>query len=109
MVCLLAQTGSVQLSAWYVFFAWGVLGGFVVDALMFVKEVRASSDPIPAQMFKFPYLLAYFARLSIGGILATALGLAGEVSVPLGALIVGITAPMIIQQYLSNPTKYPSN
>lgn len=47
--------------------------------------------------------LAEFLRILIGGILAVALGLAGEVEAPLGALIVGVTAPIMVDRYLSSP------
>lgn len=103
-VLLLAQTtqtGGVDVDWWY-FLIWGMLGGLIVDGLEIVKLVKQDVTRW-AKFRSTGYLAAEFLRILIGGILAVALGLAGEVEAPLGALIVGVTAPIIVDRYLSSP------
>lgn len=103
-VLLLAQTtqtGGVDVDWWY-FLIWGMLGGLIVDGLEIVKLVKQDVTRW-AKFRSTGYLVAEFLRILIGGILAVALGLAGEVEAPLGALIVGVTAPIMVDRYLSSP------
>ncbi len=113
MVMLLAQVAAaesaaadviagVAASAWYTCFLWGALGGLMVDGLEIVKVLK--QHPEQFGLFMRPgYLIAAVLRLSIGGVLAVALGASGEIQPPLGALVVGMTAPMIVERYLANP------
>ena len=91
----------VVLAPWYFYTLWGVAGGFVVDGLTFVRLVREKRK-LSKGFLTVPKTIGFLLRLFIGGILATVLGLEGQVSVPLGAFVVGVTAPALIDRYLNS-------
>ncbi|MCK6483092.1 MAG: hypothetical protein HUU22_18395 [Phycisphaerae bacterium] len=94
--------GSSASAAGWQFFVWGVVGGFVVDGLGYVRLMR-EGPPESRPTFGAALLLAEAVRLLVGGLLALAFGLAGEIAAPVGAMIVGITAPIIVEKYLESP------
>lgn len=98
--------GPLTLATGWHFFVWGVVGGFVVDGLGYVKLMR-EGPPEARPAFGAPLLLAETVRLLVGGLLALAFGLAGEIAAPVGAMIVGITAPVIVEKYLESPPLTP--
>ena len=94
---------AIVLAPWWVYFLWGVLGGFLVDGLEAAKLLK--QDVTHWKTFATPgYITAELLRLLIGGILALGLGLGRQIDAPLGALISGIAAPVIIERYLASPT-----
>jgi len=102
---LMAQTtqpAPADGTIWWVFLAWGMLGGLMVDGLEMVKLVKEDVTRLK-DFCSVGYLVAELLRILIGGILAVALGVAGEIDAPLGAMIVGITAPIIVDRYLASP------
>lgn len=80
------------------FAIWGLAGGAVVDGLEFYKLVRRAGGTFPTLWTKKAFLLAEVVRLMCGAILGYALGTAGQVEVPLGALSVGASAPLIAEK-----------
>jgi hypothetical protein len=55
---------------------------------------------VPDEMRFGPYLFCALTRPAVGAPLALALGVSGQISGPAGALIVGASAPLIIQAAL---------
>ncbi len=81
--------------------AWGFCGGFIVEALQLSGAIRRSrgwpwrrrGEPKLA-----PYLVSVLLRLVVGAVLAAGLGGEGQLGGPLSALVVGIAAPLIVEQ-----------
>ena len=86
-------------AAWWLYALLGLSGGFVVDGLAYVRFVRTSKGILPRNFWSLPYVLGFVIRLLSGAILAMVLGAGGQVSVPVGAFVIGITAPAVIDQY----------
>jgi hypothetical protein len=66
--------------------------------LEFYKLVKLGDGTFPAIWTKRAYLIGEVVRLLCGAILAYALGTTGQVDVPLGALSVGASAPLIAEK-----------
>ncbi|PWV44464.1 hypothetical protein [Nocardiopsis sp. L17-MgMaSL7] len=83
------------------FALWGLFGAAAVEGLQLNQGIRkyrhwpwkSSKEPDFG-----PWCVSAFIRLSIGGGLATAAGLADQVSGPFGALAIGVASPYIIEQ-----------
>lgn len=100
---VLAAAADVDVregAQWWEFMLWGMAGGMIVDGLAFVRLVRGP-DSLSDDIFSTPQILGFLVRLLIGGILATAMGLANDISAPLGALLVGMMAPIIIDRFMN--------
>jgi hypothetical protein len=80
---------------------WGAFGGLGVEAVQLLRAAKRVNG-VPWKAPGGPplgvLLLSIGLRLFIGCGLATAAGLSGQVSGPMGALAVGICAPLIIDQ-----------
>ena len=98
--------GDADWSGWWVFLLWGCLGSLVADGTGYLKVAQAEGG-IPPGYFTWFKAAATLVRATIGGVLATALGVSGQISVPFGALVVGISAPLLVDRYLQNPPKLP--
>ncbi len=86
------------MSPWYVFALWGLLGGAIVDGLEFWQIVRANGGHCPRNFRTIAYGVAEVIRLGAGAALAVALGLTGQVTAPMGALAIGVAAPIIVEK-----------
>lgn len=92
------QTGVIETLPWWVYFAWGLVGGFIIDGMEYVRVIRANDGQLPAKM-RTPWAFAsVMIRLAIGGLLAALFGLSGQAPTPLSAAIVGIAAPTILEK-----------
>jgi hypothetical protein len=80
---------------------WGAFGGVAVEAIQFYGAIRRTGDwpwrtkgePRPG-----PLAASVVIRVGVGFGLALAAVLTGQVSGPLGAIAVGVAAPLLIQQ-----------
>jgi hypothetical protein len=83
------------------FLWWGAFGGLGVEAVQLyraVKRVKGVPWKAEGEPSLGALLLSAGMRLFIGCGLATAAGLSEQVSGPMGALAVGVCAPLIIDQ-----------
>lgn len=80
---------------------WGLAGGFAVEGLELVSAIRRTRGwpwRVDGEVGLGPYLFSVAVRLAISAVLAVALGANGQVSGPAGALMIGITAPLIVEK-----------
>jgi hypothetical protein len=82
---------------------WGLFGGFAVEALEFLRAIRRvgnwpwfSKDG--GEPGAGPMLASVLVRMGIGYGLAAAATASGQVSGPLGAIAIGVAAPLVIEQ-----------
>ena len=111
-VCLIRVLAEVtktgNISSWWYFAFWGMLGGFVADGLRYSRVLCSAERETLEKYLSFAYFLGTFIRLSIGGILAAAFGLSGQISGEMGALVIGITAPAIIDKIIKESSNITS-
>jgi hypothetical protein len=80
---------------------WGLLGGAAVEGLQFIADGRRvggwpwRSKKSPSKGF---YLAAMIVRLSVGGIVAGALGASAQINTAVAALLAGIAAPLLVER-----------
>jgi hypothetical protein len=86
--------------SWWCAGLWGFLGGFVADGLNYTRVLRQSKSEIPEHYFSAVFFLGVAIRLLIGAVLAIAFVLSGQISGAMGALVVGITAPAIVDKII---------
>ena len=96
------------MQAWLELALWGLLGGGIVDGLEFWREVRTNGGRCPEEFRTMAYLVAEAIRLGVGAVLAVAFGLHGQVTAPLGALAIGVAAPLIVEKMSKQLPKLPS-
>lgn len=83
------------------FALWGLFGAAAVEGLQLnqgIRKYRRWPWKSSKEADFGPWCVSAIIRLSIGGGLATAAGLAEQVSGPFGALAIGIASPYIIEQ-----------
>jgi hypothetical protein len=78
---------------------WGLLGGFAVEGLDFVRAQRRAAG-WPPEMRTSAWYVATAVRLTVGAVLAMALGESGQIAGPIGALGVGAAAPVLVEKFL---------
>ena len=64
------------------------------------RRLRRWPWQVPGEMRLGPYLFCALTRPAVGAPLALALGVSGQIAGPAGALVVGASAPLIIQAAL---------
>lgn len=88
---------------WWEYALWGALGGLVVEANQFLRAIlrlkvwpwKVKGEPAP------PVLAASVAiRVGLGFVVALVMGNAGEISGVFGAFMVGVAAPLILEQMM---------
>jgi hypothetical protein len=88
---------------------WGLLGGFVVEALEHAAAIhRVGGWPWtkPGEPGLWPSLLAVILRLAAGAGLAAASGASGQVAGAFGAFCLGVTAPLVVEKMVERaPTR----
>ncbi|GAA4606794.1 hypothetical protein BJY16_006008 [Actinoplanes octamycinicus] len=83
--------------------AWGLLGGFIVEALEYSAAIRRTKGwpwRRRGEPGLGPSLVAIALRLSASAGLAAAAGAGGQVAGAFGALALGITAPLVVEKIL---------
>jgi hypothetical protein len=104
-----------QMAVWQ-FVLWGLAGGVLVECVDFITAVRSlgttpwapSRPSSPANAFGPPstprptttqYLVCVAVRAFLGAVLATAMGLSGQLDTPVVTLMVGAAAPVMITRF----------
>ncbi len=85
----------------WVYALWGAFGGLSVEAVQFYGAIRRTGtwpwktkgEPRPLPLF-----VSVVIRVGVGFGLALAAVETGQVSGPLGAIAVGVAAPLLIEQ-----------
>ena len=85
------------MSGW-AYGAWGLLGGLIVDGIEFYSAIRANKGKIPVAWKRPGTYVAEAIRVGVGGVLAAATGMSGQISGSIGALSVGAAAPLIVEK-----------
>jgi hypothetical protein len=88
----------VQVSSGWSYGGWGLLGGLIVDGLEFYSAVRANKGKVPVAWKRPGTYVAELIRVGVGGILAAATGMSGQIGGPIGALSVGAAAPLLVEK-----------
>ncbi|MER5548793.1 hypothetical protein ACWDBD_05045 [Streptomyces sp. NPDC001118] len=90
---------------WWQAAVWGVAGGFALDAVAIYRSVRThrrwpwqERKPGDGEAGAVAYTIAGVAVWMVGGGLASAADLTGQISGPIGALTIGAAAPYIIER-----------
>jgi hypothetical protein len=86
---------------WWQFGFLGLIGGALVDGIEIWKVVRTNGGTWPRRYRTPGYLIAELIRLLAGASLATIFGISGQIQGPLGALAIGVTAPLIIEKMVN--------
>lgn len=81
--------------------AWGLAGGFCVEALELYVRIRRTPkwnwrQPIPQGMAAFA--VSVLVRLGVGAVLAAATAGSRQISSPLAAFGLGVAAPLVIEK-----------
>jgi len=85
----------------WLYAAWGAFGGFAIEAVQFRGAIRRTGKwpwKIKGEPDAGPFVVSVVIRVAVGFGLALAAALAGQVSGPLGAIAVGVAAPLFIEQ-----------
>jgi hypothetical protein len=88
------------MTAWE-YMLWGAFGGLAVEAIEFSGAIRriknwpwrAEGEPPPLAL-----AISVMIRVGLGVGLALATGQAGQIAGPMGAVAVGVAAPLLIEQ-----------
>jgi hypothetical protein len=95
--------GRRGLVPWWTAALWGLAGAAVVEGLALYQAIHRVKD-FPWRKegeARFPaYLTSVIIRVAVGAGMAAAFGASTQIAGPLGALIVGVTAPKIVEQML---------
>lgn len=86
---------------WLEYAAWGAFGGFAVEGLEFYSAIRRVGTwpwTQPGEPGFGPLAVSVVIRLLVGAGLATALGLSNQLSGPVGAMMAGVAAPLLVEQ-----------
>ena len=96
---------------WWTACLWGLAGSAVVEALDLyraIQRVKGFPWKMPNEIPLAPYLVAVTIRNGLGAALAAGFGSSGQIAGPLGALVVGIAAPKIVEQLLRQSMAHQS-
>lgn len=86
---------------WWEYVLWGAFGGLAVEAIQFYGAIRRAKDwpwRRKDEVRPFPLAVSVIMRVGVGLGLALATGQTGQVSGPIGAIAVGVAAPLLIEQ-----------
>lgn len=99
----LTNTISNQnVDQWWYFGLWGLLGSFIVDGLNLARNLDNPKKKFDRRNINLEFFVGTILRLLIGAILAICFGLSGQITGEVGALVVGITAPAIVDRILKS-------
>jgi hypothetical protein len=89
---------------------WGLFGGFAVEGLDFIAQSRRPPAgwpwKRPGHPGLGPYAISIIIRLLVGGGLAVATTLSEYPVGPLGALGIGVAAPLIVEKLAGQALDY---
>ncbi len=88
------------MSPWE-FALWGAFGALAVEAIQFYGAVRRAGQwpwHIKGEPGFWPMAISVLIRVGVGFGLAAAAADTGQISGPLGAVAVGVAAPVLIEQ-----------
>lgn len=94
------DVGRTILSVWQ-YALWGAFGGLAVEAVQFYGALRRAGGwpwKVPGELPLAPLALSVVIRVGLGLGLAAAAGSSGQVAGALGAIAVGVAAPLLIEQ-----------
>jgi len=80
---------------------WGAFGGLSIEGIEFYGVIRRTGRwpwNIKGEPRPLPLLVSVAIRVGVGFGLALAAAQTGQVSGPLGAIAVGVAAPLLIEQ-----------
>jgi hypothetical protein len=80
---------------------WGAFGGLSIEGIQFYGAIRRTGRwpwKIKGEPRPLPLFVSVVIRVGVGFGLALAAAETGQVSGPLGAIAVGIAAPLLIEQ-----------
>ncbi len=77
----------------------GFFGGFAADGLELYRLVKANGGKWPDEWKGLAFALAETIRLAAGIGLAWVFWRSGQISGPLGAVVVGATTPLIVEKF----------
>lgn len=80
---------------------WGAFGGLAVEALQFYSVLRRTGGwpwKTVGELDPGPLVMSVVIRVGVGLGLAAAAGDTGQIAGPLGAIAVGVAAPLLIEQ-----------
>ncbi len=80
---------------------WGAFGGLSIEGIQFYGAIRRTGKwpwKIKGEPRPLPLFISVVIRVGVGFGLALAAAETGQVSGPLGAIAVGIAAPLVIEQ-----------
>ena len=88
------------MSPWW-YAAWGAFGGLAVEAIQFYGAIRRTGKwpwKTKGEPGPLPLLVSVIIRVGVGFGLALAAAQTKQISGPLGAIAVGVAAPLLIEQ-----------
>jgi hypothetical protein len=86
---------------WWELAAWGAFGGLSVEAIEFYGVIKSHKRwpwQLSGEPGAGPLAVSVFIRIGLGLGLAWAAGDTGQVPGPLGAIAVGVAAPLLVEQ-----------
>lgn len=90
----------VPVAGWH-YLLWGIFGGFAVEGLEFATAVRRIGNwpwRDPAEVRPLPFIVSTVIRVGVGGGLAAAYGIQGQITGPVAAVTLGVAAPLLLDQ-----------
>lgn len=89
---------------------WGLIGGFIVEALEYAAAIRRAKGwpwKRRGEPGLGPQLVAILLRLAASTGLAAAAGAAGQLASVFGALVIGVTTPIMVERILRQAGTVP--
>jgi hypothetical protein len=98
---LLLFVHTEESMSWWQYALWGAFGGLAVEAIQFYGAIRRTGRwpwEIKGEPAPLPLLASVVIRVGVGFGLALAAAETQQVNGPLGAIAVGVAAPLLIEQ-----------
>ena len=83
---------------WWEAASWGLFGGFIVDGLELYGVVRRNAGIWPSDCRSLAFVVVEVIRLVTGAGLAMAFSESGQISGAVGAIMIGVAAPLIVEK-----------
>jgi hypothetical protein len=90
----------------FVFMWWGLFGGFAIEGLEFSRAIRHVGDwpwKSPMEPSAGSLAASVIIRLIVSAGVAVAAGNTHQITGPFGAVAMGVSAPLIIEQLAQTP------
>jgi hypothetical protein len=95
------QAATVNLMSFWEAGLWGFLGVLAIEAFDLYQAIRRVKNwpwKIAGEVSFGPYLISVIIRVILGAGAAAAFGASGQLTSPIGALAVGISAPLLLER-----------